>query len=225
MHQADVAYHAMKSQWVMCILRDWSFESAMEHYQEVRKYKHMVAGIGLDSNEYDRPASLFEEIFCMARADGFKITAHCDVNQKDTHEHIREVASMLAKTGSERIDHGLNAAERPELVELIRSKGTGMTICPWAYLRHQPPRFIADRYRTLYDAGIPVTTASDDPGYMDNSFIYHGMLLAKKICEFTDADIAQTCRHAVNMSWTDAQTKQALLQEIEAVYERYHPAA
>ncbi|KAI5300938.1 hypothetical protein KEM56_002083 [Ascosphaera pollenicola] len=215
----------LKSQWVMCILRDWSFESAMEHYKAVREYKYMVAGIGLDSNEYDRPASIFEEIFQMARNDGFKLTAHCDVNQKDTHEHIREVASLLATTGSERIDHGLNAAEKPELMELIKEKGTGMTVCPWAYLRHQPPAFTGERYRTLYDAGIPVTTASDDPGYMDNCFILHGMFLAKKICHFTDADIAQTCRHAVNMSWTDQTTKDALLKEIDQVYQKFYPRA
>ncbi|KAI5308799.1 hypothetical protein KEM55_004841, partial [Ascosphaera atra] len=146
---------ALKSQWIMCILRDWPLDSAWEHYRALQSYKHMVIGIGLDSNERDHPASDFEAIFAQARADGYKITAHCDVNQKDTHAHIHEVATQLAGRGADRLDHALNAAERDELISDIKGKGIGMTICPWAYLRHQPRRFIGERYRRLFDTGIP----------------------------------------------------------------------
>jgi len=89
----------------------------------------MFVGIGLDSNEYDRPPLLFKELYKRARADGFKLTAHCDVTQKDTHEHIRQVVEELGGTGAERVDHGLDAAERSELVEKIRERGVGMTLC------------------------------------------------------------------------------------------------
>lgn len=63
----------------MCFLRDLSAESAMQHYKDAQPYKYMIGGIGLDSDEYDRPPSLFEEVFQLAREDGYNITAHCDV--------------------------------------------------------------------------------------------------------------------------------------------------
>jgi adenosine deaminase len=74
----------------MCFLRDLSPEAAMDTYIKALPFKDMIVGIGLDSNEFDRPPLLFEDIFLRARADGFKLTCHCDVTQKDTHEHIRQ---------------------------------------------------------------------------------------------------------------------------------------
>lgn len=74
----------------MCFLRDLSPDEAMESYLEALPFRDMIVGIGLDSNEYDRPPILFERLYLRARADGFKLTCHCDVTQKDTYEHIRQ---------------------------------------------------------------------------------------------------------------------------------------
>ena len=71
--------------------------------------RDMVVCIGLDSDENDRPPNLFAEVFALAKEAGFRITAHCDVGQKDTHKHIHQVASILGGSRAHRIDHGLNA--------------------------------------------------------------------------------------------------------------------
>ncbi len=113
----------------MCFLRDLSPESAMEHYELSLPYRDIIVGIGLDSNEFDRPPELFSEVYLRARKDGFRLTAHCDVKQPATLEHIRQVVTVLGGTGAERVDHGLDAAEKDELVNLIAEKGVGMTIC------------------------------------------------------------------------------------------------
>ena len=60
----------------------------MEHYDTALKYRDMIVGIGLDSNEVDRPPSLFDEVFLRARNDGFRLTAHCDVGKPYPLEHI-----------------------------------------------------------------------------------------------------------------------------------------
>lgn len=201
----------------MCFLRDMSPESAMEHLEAALPYRDMIIGIGLDSDEYLRPPSLFERVFSRARAEGFHLTCHCDVGQKDTHEHIRQVASTVGGTGAERIDHGLNAAEKPELVELIRTKGLGMTVCPWAYMRHEPPDEIFPRIRILYDAGIKVAIASDDPAYMEDSWLIHNMLVAKMMCEFTNEDMVKLTTNAVSICWAPENVKSDILKELEAV--------
>jgi adenosine deaminase len=54
----------------------------MEHYFVALPYRDMIITIGLDSDEFNRPPSLFEGMFSRARTDGFHLTCHCDVAQR-----------------------------------------------------------------------------------------------------------------------------------------------
>lgn len=208
----------------MCFLRDLSSESAMEHYKAALPYRDMIVGIGLDSNEEDRPPALFDEVFSLARRDGFKLTMHCDVDSKNTHEHIRQAASVIAGHGLDRIDHGLNAAEEQGLIDLILKRDLGMTICPWSYLRHTTYTELGPKIRGLYDAGIKISINSDDPAYMEDCWVLENMLLAKHLCGFDDKDIAVLSRNATNISWAEPEVKEKILQEIDLVYNKFHPA-
>ncbi|KAK7423664.1 hypothetical protein QQX98_000854 [Neonectria punicea] len=211
----------IKSKWIMCFLRDLSPESAMDHLKAVLPYRDMVIGIGLDSNEDNRPPSLFSEVFTVAKQAGFHLTAHCDVGQKDTHEHIRQVAAVLGGSGAERIDHGLNAVQDQGLMHLIKKKGIGMTITPWGYLRHEPLDEIFPRIRTLYDAGIQIAIASDDPAYMEDCWILHDMLLTKRMCSFSNHDMVALTRNAIDMCWATEEWKSEIRDELKTVSARY----
>jgi adenosine deaminase len=128
--------------WVLCFLRDMSPESAMQHYERALDHGDMIVGLGLDSESYKLPPSLFEAVWARARADNvFRLTAHCDDGaREDVHEHIREAAcNMDGKGGADRIDHGIDAADRPELMELIQGSRLGADpLSPCAYLGHRP---------------------------------------------------------------------------------------
>ncbi|KAI9829509.1 MAG: hypothetical protein M1819_006329 [Sarea resinae] len=205
----------VSSQWTMCFLRDMSPESAMEHYTAALAYRPFVHAIGLDSDEYDRPPSLFEDVYQRARADGFRLTCHCDVAQKDTHDHIRQVASTVAGTGADRIDHGLNAADDPDLVALVQERDLGMTICPWAYYRHEPADEVFPKVRMLFDAGVKVTINSDDPAYMGDNWVVENLALVEKMCGFSRAELCQLERNAIEISWAPELLKARLLDELE----------
>lgn len=194
----------------------------MEHYIAAQPYCDMIVGIGLDACEEDRPPSLFEEVFSLARRDGLKLTMHCDVNQKDTPEHIRQVVSVVAGEGCDRIDHGLNAADDKTLMDLILKRDLGMTLCPWSYLRMSTFEKLGPSIRTLYDAGIRISVNSDDPAFMEDCWVLHNMLLAKHLCGFDDRDVAVLARNAVNISWAEQSVKDKILQEIDTVYEKFH---
>ncbi len=199
----------------MCFLRDLPPESAMQHYLAALPYRGMIVGIGLDSNEVDRPPVLFEEVFARARADGFRITAHCDVGKSYPLEHIHQTATAIGGTGADRIDHGLNAASSPETVEMIREKGIGMTVCPWSYIRHQPLDEVFKRIRTLFDAGIKMAIASDDPAFMEDTWISENLRVVRKYCKFTDEEMVKLARDAVEMSWAPEGVKKEILDEID----------
>lgn len=199
----------------MCFLRDQAPEAAMDCYKASLKYRDMIIGFGLDSNERDHPPSLFEEVFAQARRDGFKLTAHCDVGVKDTHRHIRQVATTMAGFGLDRIDHGLNVADNSELTALVVQRDLLMTICPWAYLRRETYASIAQRIRILIDAGAKVCIASDSPVYTDNSWVTHNLLLTQRMCSLTDSETIALIKNAVNASWAAPELKELILREID----------
>jgi adenosine deaminase len=193
--------------YIMCFLRDLSPEAAMKHYELALPYREMIVGIGLDSNEYNRPPLLFDAVYRRARKDGIKITCHCDVTQKDTHEHIRQVACELGETGGDRIDHGLDAAEAPELVEMIKAKGIGMTLCPWAYVRHHKEDNVFGYVRKLLDAGVLVNISSDSPAYVESNWVVDNLRLLKMKGGFTNQEIVNLQIDSVDMCWASEDVK------------------
>lgn len=212
----------VKSNWVMCFLRDMSPESAMEHYEASLAYRDTIVGVGLDSNSYQRPPMLFEDVWTRARADGFLLTSHCDFEQHDVLEHIRQTASVIGGgRGADRIDHGLNAADSPELVATIKQRDLGMTICPWAYMRGKPADSIFPRIRQLFAEGIKIMIGSDDPAYLDDCWVLQNLLLVKNKCAFSDQDMVVLVRNAISICWASPETKAAILSELDEVVRKY----
>ena len=178
----------------------------------------MVVGIGLDSVETGRPPLLFEPLFSMARKDGFKITCHCDIGQKDTISNIGEVVEKIGGgSGADRCDHGISAARDPTLVRKLAAHGTGMTLCPWGYVRFAAATEsdIPGKIRLLFDSGIKITINSDDPGYMDDIWLEQSIHLVRKHCDFTDDEIVQLQLNAVDICWASDAIKLDLRRQIE----------
>ncbi|EXJ91446.1 adenosine deaminase [Capronia coronata CBS 617.96] len=205
----------VKSQWIMCMLRDMTLESATEHYEAALPYRDMIVAIGLDSMEEGHPPSQFYKLFERARADGFKLTCHCDPGVPDTMSNMEQVLNDIGGTGADRCDHGLSAAHDPQLVQGFVEKKIGMTLCPWAYFCLSPETDIMGKVRQLYDAGVQVTINSDDPAYMDGCWIVHNLHLARLMCGFSDADIVRLQRNAVDMCWAPQEVKSAITKELE----------
>ncbi|KAK3636935.1 hypothetical protein LTR56_012595 [Elasticomyces elasticus] len=210
----------VRSSWIMCFLRDSPPEEAMAHYLAALPYRDMIVGIGLDSYEVDRPPSLFAEVFARARADGFKITAHCDVGSCYPLSHIHSVVTEL---GMDRLDHGLNAAASPETIASIKARGGdagaefGLTICPWSYIRHQPLDDVFRHIRTLFDAGIKMAISCDDPAFMEDTWIVENLFVVKRYCGFTDEEMVRLARDAVGICWAPGDVKEGILDEIGEV--------
>ena len=159
---------------------------------------------------------LFEKLFRRARNDGLRVTSHCDVGQKNTHEHIRQVVSSIMSKGLDRIDHGLNAHDRPELVDIIKKRGLTMTLCPFAYHRRWPDDRVFPVIRSLFDQGVKITINSDDPTYMQNFWLEDNIQLLRDRCGFSDAEIVRLVRNAIDGSWAADERKDELHRELDA---------
>jgi adenosine deaminase len=201
----------------MCILRDLPPASAMECYESCLPYRDMIVGIGLDSDEEGNPPQLFDEVFSRAREDGFRITAHCDVGMSQAMANIHHVLSALGATGADRLDHGLNAATDESLIDMIKTRKMGMTLTPYGYLRHRSADEVFDRIAKLYRAGVRIAIGSDDPAYMEDTWLLANWLWVKKYCGLDDGDMVNLARSAVEMCWAPEDVKKGILAEIERV--------
>lgn len=188
---------------IMCFLRDMSAESAMETYQEAKPYQDKILGIGLDSDERDNPPHKFSEVFALAKEDGFYITMHCDIDQKNSIEHIREA---LLEIGVDRLDHGTNIVEDPSLVLYAKEHGIGLTCCPVSN------SFVVEDMKgkemlELLHQGVQITVNSDDPAYFQ-SYISDDLFTLSENYPFTKEDIIHIAKNSFGIAWISDEKKE-----------------
>src|SRR5262249_52508469 len=117
----------LRTQLIMCFLRDLPADSAMQTLEYSLGYRDWIVGVGLDSDERSNPPVKFKGVFDRARDEGYRLTMHCDVDQQDSVRHIWQ---CLDDIGVERIDHGVNCLEDDALLDRIKGSAIGLTACP-----------------------------------------------------------------------------------------------
>ncbi|MEM1260950.1 MAG: adenosine deaminase [Pseudomonadota bacterium] len=209
--QLDAAANLdIKSQLIMCFLRDHSADSAMEHLDMALPYKDWLVGVGLDSDEKDNPPSKFAAVFARARENGLKLTMHCDVNQKDIVPHIRE---CLFDIEVDRIDHGINSLEDEALCDEIAQRGLGLTVCPVSN-RFVVQSLTADEIRQMLQRGMKATINSDDPAYF-RAYMTDNFVELQRDGEFTKDELVQLSRNAFDVAWISDAERSAYHAEID----------
>ncbi|KAL7809503.1 hypothetical protein V8C26DRAFT_271291 [Trichoderma gracile] len=212
------AKFGVRSNWIFCFIRDKPVEDGEAAYLKALPWGKSGHGlfhaVGLASNAYERPPSLFKKAFERARADGHHITMHCDFGQKDTHEHIRQA---IFEMQTERIDHGLDVLDREELVAGLVERNIGLTLCPHAYHRRTATEVLFPKLRQLLDRGVKFCINSDDPVYMHDVWIDGNMEKAYRYGGLAKLEMVQLARNAVDMSWADEALKREIYDKIDQV--------
>lgn len=209
--QADARLQlGVESQLIMCFLRDMSAESASEHLEMSLPYKDWIVGVGLDSDEKDNPPSKFAAVFKRARELGYKLTMHCDVNQKDIVDHMWQCLDLIEV---DRIDHGINTLDDPKLIQRIADEGMGLTVCPVSN-HFVVQTYTTDEIATMLKHGIKVTINSDDPAYFGGYLTDNFMALLEH-GSFTKTDILTLVKNAFEVSWLPFEKKQRYLELLD----------
>lgn len=212
----DAGQIGISAELIMCFLRDFSAESAAQTLAAAVPYQKLILGVGLDSDERGNPPAKFAQVFASAREQGYKLTMHCDIDQDQSIENIRQAIEDI---GVDRIDHGTNILENPALVQVIKDRGIGLTCCP-ASNSFVTEDMKAAEILQLLDLGVKVTLNSDDPAYF-------GGYIAKNfidLAEHTGASTEQMIRLAMNsfdISWIGAKEKLDYIVEINEYVANY----
>ena len=206
----DAAQLGVDAALILCFLRDLSAESAAETLERALPFADRLIGVGLDSDERGNPPAKFREVFARAREAGLRLTMHCDVDQPNGVEHLRQV---LEEIGVDRIDHGTNIVEAPELIDVLVERGLALTCCPLSnsFVSSDSK---APEMRALLERGVRVTVNSDDPAYFGGYIADNYAALAD--AGFTRDELVRLARNSVLGSWASDAAKAELLARIDA---------
>lgn len=212
----DSRQFGVQSALIMCFLRDMSAESAAETLEQALPYKDKILGVGLDSDEHGNPPLKFQEVFKKAKEEGFRLTMHCDIDQENSIEHIRQV---LMDIGVARIDHGTNIVEDPKLVEYVKEHGIGLTACPVSngfVVEDMKGKEIVE----LLEKGVKVTINSDDPAYFQ-SYVADDLYTLSQKYRLTADQVIRLVKNAFEIAWISEEEKQVYLDEVDSFVYQY----
>jgi adenosine deaminase len=204
------ASFGMRTQLIMCFLRDMSAESAMETLEQSLPYGDWIVGVGLDSDERGNPPVKFKEVFARAHNEGYRLTMHCDVDQENSVGHIWQ---CLDEIKVERIDHGVNALEDPALIKEINKRGLGLTVCPISN------GFVTDglkaqEIKLLLDGGVRATINSDDPAYF-SGYMNENFVAAQGAVQLSKDEIVQLSRNAFDITWLPQEDRKSYVDALD----------
>ena len=201
----------IRSELIMCFLRDMSAESALETLEQSLPHKDGIIGVGLDSDERGNPPTKFKEVFARARDEGYRLTMHCDVDQENSVDHIWQ---CLNEIGVERIDHGVNALEDDALIEEIKSRGLGLTVCPISN-GYVTDGLKSDEVKRMLDRGVRVTINSDDPAYF-LAYVNENLVALQEAANLTRDEMVQLAKNGFMISWLPDDEKARYLNAVDA---------
>jgi len=208
------AVYGIYSELILCFLRDMSAESAATALRQAEPYREWILGVGLDSNEKENPPIKFRNVFADARGQGYQLTMHCDVDQENSVTHIWQCINEI---GVNRIDHGVNALEDDALVEEIRQRNLGLTVCPSsnAYVTDGTK---APAIKAMLSKNLLVTINSDDPAYFPG-YMNENLLRVQEEADLDKQEITRLVRNAFEVSWLTDDRRSTFLSQVDTFLE------
>lgn len=201
--------HGIRTNLIMCFLRDMTAQSAMETLETALPYKDLILGVGLDSDERNNPPLKFREVFERAGGEGFLLTMHCDVDQQDSVSHLWE---CLNEINVNRIDHGVNSLEDERLCDEIIARDLGLTVCPISN-RYVAGGLKSAEIKAMLERGMKVTVNSDDPAYFPG-YMNENLTAVQEEAALSEDQVLQLVGNGFSASWLPAADKERYLKRI-----------
>lgn len=197
---------------IMCINRERSVESAFEMLDQAKPYQYLILGLGMDSGpEYGNPPIKFAAVYKRARLEGYKLTAHADVDVRDSLIHIRQ---LLNDIKVDRIDHGLNASDDIAVMKELVAHDMCLTGSP-VKRKSDPQLQDIDRITTLDKQGVCISMHTDDPGEFESGYLNSMMIQFAKGSGYSKADMTRLMLNAHKAMWLADDEKQLYIESLK----------
>ena len=171
--------------------------------------------IGLDMADDDSSpidVKVFAPLFERAKAAGLGITVHA--GESNTPEAPKFVKSVIDYLGADRIGHGVQMHQYPEMIDYLVEKDVPLELCVTSnWLTQAIETLPAYPFRLFMEAGVKTTINSDDPSIFNISLSSEYELL-HRIHGFNDAEFRHCNRIAARASFLPEEIKQRYWQDL-----------
>ena len=114
--------------------------------------------LDLSGDELVQPIEVFAPLYRRAKAAGLKLKAH--VGEFGTADDVWRAVELLEL---DEVQHGIAAAQSPQVMRALADAGVRLHICPTSNLKLGRVGRMEDHpIRALVDAGVRVTVNTDD---------------------------------------------------------------
>jgi adenosine deaminase/aminodeoxyfutalosine deaminase len=171
-----VAGSGVEVRWIVDAIRHFGPEHVMQTAEHaVALAGDGVVAFGIGGDEARGPAEWFGEIFRYACRHGLHLTAHAgEAAGPDSVWKALEI-------GAERIGHGVRSIEDPVLVRHLADHAIPLEVCLTSNVMTGVVNGLCEHpLRKLFDAGVPVTLNTDDPGLFRTTLHGEYELAARK---------------------------------------------
>jgi aminodeoxyfutalosine deaminase len=177
--------------WNLDAIRQFGVDHAMEVARLATNHAgDGVISFGIGGDERRGPALLLREAFRYAKDAGLRLTAHA--GETDGADSIRAALSV----GAERIGHGIRAVEDPDLIRRLREERIPLEVCITSNVKTGAVSSLdAHPVRRLFDAGVPITLSTDDPGIFETD-LAREFALARDVFGFSEAELGEVVASA-----------------------------
>ena len=194
--QAEAERSPVRVRWILDAIRHFGVEHVMRVAElAAERVGRGVVAVGIGGDEARGPAEWFTDVYRFAGQHGLH-----------RHAHAGEVlgpSSIWAalELGVERVGHGIRAIEDPVLVAHLRNHGIPLEISITSnVVTGAVPSLMDHPVRRLYDAGVPITLNSDDPGIFGSSLVEEYELAAREF-GFTHDELAGIAANAFRFAF------------------------
>jgi adenosine deaminase len=186
------------------------FEGPMQHLvDQVFQWEH-VAGVDLHGYEPIPTHPRTSEYWARFREAG--LMTKCHAGEFDGPHRVREAVELLGVT---RVQHGVRAAEDPQVLKLCASRDVTLDICPISNVGLCVVPSLADHpLRRIMAAGVRCTLSTDDPLCFANTVIEEYLAVAHGL-GFTRKELAQIARNGWEVALLSDEQKRPFLAQLD----------
>lgn len=200
---------------ILGIARHLSEEDAIATFKQALPFKEKIIALGLESSEANNPPKKFQNVFNMAKEEGFLAVSHA--GEEGPAEYIWQALELLH---AKRIDHGVHCTQDEKLVDFLKEKQIPLTMCPLSNVKLRVFNVLADHnLKTLLHKGLRITINSDDPAYF-GGYIVDNFRAAYQSLKLNSDDIIQLAKNSIYASFISDEQKNTYLKEIDAVIKK-----
>jgi adenosine deaminase/aminodeoxyfutalosine deaminase len=193
--------------WNLDAIRQFGPDHVMEVARLASEYVGQGAiSFGIGGDEVTGPAASFRDAYRYAKDAGLRLTAHA--GETDGPASIRAALEI----GAERIGHGIRAVDDPDLMRQLRDQQIPLEVCITSNVRTGAVQSLdVHPVRKLFDAGVPITINTDDPGVFECT-LGGEYQIARQVFGFSEAELATISARADQCRFVRAPQGDALGQ-------------